>query len=75
MFWQGNPTAAVDTARITTILLFTEYNLSGFNSNSMTNTFNSLNAELNPTCYLLALLGAHHILHVSRETVNTGQVS
>jgi hypothetical protein len=24
-----------------------------------------LNAELNPICYLLALLGAHHILHIS----------
>jgi len=27
--------------------------------------FNPLNAELNPICYLLALLGAHHFLHVS----------
>ena len=27
--------------------------------------FNTLNAELNPVCHLLALLGAHHILHVS----------
>jgi hypothetical protein len=26
--------------------------------------FNPLNAELNPICHLLALLGAHHILHV-----------
>jgi len=25
-----------------------------------------LNAELNPICHLLALLGAHHFLHVSR---------
>jgi len=25
----------------------------------------ALNAELNPICHLLALLGAHHILHVS----------
>jgi hypothetical protein len=24
--------------------------------------FNHLNAELNPICHLLALLGAHHIL-------------
>jgi len=31
---------------------------------------NSLNAELNPICHLLALLGAHHILHVSRIRVN-----
>jgi len=28
--------------------------------------FNPLNAELNPICHLLALLGAHHFLHVSR---------
>jgi len=28
-----------------------------------------LNAKLNPTCHLLALLGAHHILHVSRVRV------
>ena len=27
---------------------------------------NPLNAKLNPTCHLLALLGAHRILHVSR---------
>ena len=31
---------------------------------------NPLNAELNPICRLLALLGAHHILHVSRIRVN-----
>jgi len=30
---------------------------------------NTLNAELNPMCHLLALLGAHHILHVSRIRV------
>jgi len=27
---------------------------------------NPLNPELNPLCYLLALLGAHHFFHVSR---------
>jgi len=27
--------------------------------------FNPLNTELNPICHLLALLGAHHIFHVS----------
>ena len=32
----------------------------GFNS-----AFKGLNDELNPICHLLALLGAHHILHVS----------
>jgi len=31
--------------------------------------FNPLNIELNPICHLLALLGAHPILHVSRIRV------
>ena len=30
---------------------------------------NLLNAELNPIRHLLALLGAHHIVHVSRARV------
>jgi hypothetical protein len=30
---------------------------------------NPLNAELNPICQLLALLGVHHFLHVSRIRV------
>jgi len=37
---------------------------------------NPLNAELNPFCHLLALLGAHPILHVSRIRVKiTKQLS
>jgi len=32
--------------------------------------FNPLKAELNPICHLLALVGGHHILHVSRIRVN-----
>jgi len=36
----------------------------GFNSG-----FKGLNTELKPICYLLALLGAHHYLHVSRIRV------
>jgi hypothetical protein len=32
---------------------------------------NPLNAELNPVCHLLALLGAHHIFHVSGLRINT----
>jgi hypothetical protein len=32
-------------------------------------TFNPLNAELNPIRHLLALLGVHHFLHVSRIRV------
>ena len=31
--------------------------------------FNPINPELNPICYLLALLEAHHFLHVSRIRV------
>ena len=34
------------------------------------NNFNPLNAELNPICYLLALL-AHHFLHVRRIMVKS----
>jgi hypothetical protein len=34
-------------------------------------TINPLNAELNPICHLLALLGAHHILYVSRVRVKS----
>jgi hypothetical protein len=29
-------------------------------------TFNPLNAEVNPFCHFLMLLGAHPILHISR---------
>jgi hypothetical protein len=34
--------------------------------------FSPLNTELNPICHLLALLVAHHILHVSRIRVKLG---
>jgi hypothetical protein len=33
-----------------------------------------LKAELNPICHLLALLGAHHILHVSRIWVSIHKI-
>jgi len=36
----------------------------------LTNIINPLNAELNPICQLLAVLGAHHILHFSKIRVN-----
>jgi hypothetical protein len=32
--------------------------------------FNPFNVRLNPICHLLALLGAHHILHLNRIRVN-----
>jgi hypothetical protein len=36
---------------------------------------NPLKAQLNPICHLLTLLGAHHILHVSRIRVNCSWVA
>ena len=38
---------------------------------SLKNLINPLNPELNPICYLLALLGAHHFLHLSRIRVKS----
>jgi hypothetical protein len=40
------------------------------NTLSLRSSLNPLNAELNPICSMLALLGAHHFLHVSRIRVN-----
>jgi len=37
---------------------------------SLMSLFNPLDVKLNPICHLLALLGAHRILHVSRVRVN-----
>jgi hypothetical protein len=34
-------------------------------------SFNTLNAELNPICHLLALLGVHHFLYVSMIRVKS----
>jgi hypothetical protein len=41
----------------------------GQNARMSNHKINPLNAELNPICHLLALLGAHHILHISRIRV------
>jgi len=43
--------------------------LTCFQSDDTRCCINPLNPELNPICYLLALLGAHHFLHVSRIRV------
>jgi hypothetical protein len=40
-----------------------------YKSREILNLFNPLKAELNPICPLLALLGAHPILHISRIRV------
>ena len=42
---------------------------SGCSCDGNVENINPLNPELNPVCYLLALLGAHHFLHVSRIRV------
>jgi len=36
--------------------------------------FNPLKPELNPICYLLALLGAYHFLHVRRIRVKSSTI-
>ena len=56
-----------NTLRVST-RLFSTYMQQTYNM-IIKNTFNPLNAELNPICHLLALLGTHHILHVSRIRV------
>jgi len=43
--------------------------LYGGNITTRQTKVNPLKPELNPICYLLALLGAHHFLHVSRIRV------
>ena len=42
-----------------------------FQTNVVVQKINPLNPELNPIRCLLALLGAHHFLHVSRIRVKT----
>ena len=42
--------------------------------NEMGFIINPLDAELNPICHLVALLGAHHILHLSRIRVKAAVV-
>ena len=47
---------------------------SSYFANALKNqSVNPLNAELNPICHFLALLGAHPILHVSRIRANAAQ--
>ena len=44
--------------------------MSNYESYLPSNALNALNAELNPIRHLLALVGARHIVHVSRVRVN-----
>jgi hypothetical protein len=48
-------------------ILFTE--CAKIKKNNANSGSKRLNAELNPICHLLALLGAHHIFHVSELRV------
>ena len=48
-----------------------ELNLRGQKSKIISGHLNPLNAELNPICHLLALLGVHHFLHISRIRVKS----
>jgi len=50
-------------------VLFSVREISCWNCFNAARSFNPLNTELNPIYYLLALLEAHHILHVSRIRV------
>ena len=49
-------------------------NLSSSSLLSTNININPLNAELNAICHLLALLGAHHILHVGRIRVKIHRI-
>ena len=53
-----------------TIRRFIQYAVAEHFCYNLGNQLNLLNAELNPICHFLALLGAHHILHVSKLGVN-----
>jgi hypothetical protein len=43
----------------------------GYDRTTRVGCHNTLNPELNPICYLLALLAGHHFLHVSRIRVKS----
>ena len=62
----GIPTVYIDGVVVTYAILFFTLRL----KTRFKIVFNPLNAELSPICHLLALLGAHHILHVSGLRVN-----
>ena len=51
------------------MVLFETYNF----AKMVIMTVNPLNAELNPICHLLVLLGAHHILHVSGMMIKSSR--
>jgi len=60
----------VDTSHALSGMYFVMYSFTTHNLSIYTQLFNPLNAELNSICHLLALVGAHHIFHVSGLRVN-----
>jgi len=66
---KGN-TVTVPSRRITTSFqILTIHSFHSKLTSAVESAINPLKPELNPICYLLALLGAHHSLHVSRIRV------
>jgi len=60
------------TSGIITVLVAYRYTGPPLTQSDYTRScINPLKAELNPICYLPALLGAHHFLHVSRIRVKS----
>jgi len=64
-----SPSSAVSPAVAYLLPLGSYNNIDILNKIMLKYGFNPLNPELNPICYLLALLGAHHFLNVSRIRV------
>jgi len=63
-------TLATLNLSVSTFFLVTKVNIKFTFRETFHCHINHLKAELNPICYLLTLLGAHHILYFSRVRVN-----
>ena len=68
-FLKNHFTLLSPTRCIFRCILVEVYPVSSLMTGAMFGSVNPLNTQLNPICYLLALLGAHHILYVSRIRV------
>ena len=59
-----------DVTKMQTLHSLITYKFSLLTAEKLVTCFNPLNAELNPICHLLALLGGETIVAVSRLRVN-----